>query len=100
MPFYNTILFDADGTLLDFKAAEKNALEATLRYIGVEPTEVRSKKASLRSAALRISRVNAELSQTVPPLPRNTKVCFPSREFSLTVHLSLCLIFTELRICT
>ena len=23
MPFYNTILFDADGTLLDFKAAEK-----------------------------------------------------------------------------
>jgi UDP-N-acetylmuramate dehydrogenase len=39
MPFYNTILFDADGTLLDFKAAEKNALEATLRYIGVEPTE-------------------------------------------------------------
>lgn len=39
MPFYNTILFDADGTLLDFKAAEKNALEGTLRSVGVEPTE-------------------------------------------------------------
>lgn len=39
MPFYNTILFDADGTLLDFKAAEKNALEQTLLSIGVEPTE-------------------------------------------------------------
>ena len=39
MPFYNTVLFDADGTLLDFKAAERNALEETLRSVGIEPTE-------------------------------------------------------------
>lgn len=39
MPFYNTILFDADGTLLDFKAAEKNALEATLLSVGITATD-------------------------------------------------------------
>lgn len=52
MPFYNTILFDADGTLLDFKAAEKNALEETLRSIGVEPTE---------TLTLRYSAINEEM---------------------------------------
>jgi hypothetical protein len=39
MPFYNTVLFDADGTLLDFKAAERNALEETLQSVGIEPTD-------------------------------------------------------------
>lgn len=47
MPFYNTILFDADGTLLDFKAAEKNALADTLLSIGIEPTEELTKTYSM-----------------------------------------------------
>lgn len=39
MPYYNTILFDADGTLLDFAAAEKNAVCYTLKEHGIEPTD-------------------------------------------------------------
>ncbi len=39
MAFYKTLLFDADGTLLDFAAAEKNALTSTLLSVGIEPTD-------------------------------------------------------------
>ncbi len=39
MKRYNTVLFDADGTLLDFLSAERNALGEALREMGVEPSE-------------------------------------------------------------
>lgn len=39
MPYYNTVLFDADGTLLDFVKAEYNALAETLRSVGIEPSD-------------------------------------------------------------
>lgn len=39
MPYYKTVLFDADGTLLDFHAAEKNAITYTLEKHGITPTE-------------------------------------------------------------
>ncbi len=39
MAFYNTLLFDADGTLLDFHASERNSLMNALRSFGIEPTE-------------------------------------------------------------
>ena len=39
MPYYTTVLFDADGTLLDFHAAERNAITYTLKAHNVEFTE-------------------------------------------------------------
>lgn len=39
MPFYNTVLFDADNTLFDFCAAERAALTSTLLLCGISPTE-------------------------------------------------------------
>jgi len=36
---YDTILLDADGTLLDFARSEREALKDALRQIGVEPKE-------------------------------------------------------------
>lgn len=36
---YDIILWDVDGTLMDFKAAEKQALSKCLENLGVEPTE-------------------------------------------------------------
>ncbi len=36
MPYYNTVLFDADGTLLDFAAAEKNAIANTFSAHGID----------------------------------------------------------------
>lgn len=38
---YTTLLFDADGTLFDFLAAEKEALTETLTAFGIEPSEER-----------------------------------------------------------
>jgi FMN phosphatase YigB (HAD superfamily) len=35
---YRWIVFDADGTLFDFDAAERKDLAATLRFFGVEPS--------------------------------------------------------------
>lgn len=35
---YSTVLFDVDGTLLDFDAAEKSGLEQVLISLGVTPT--------------------------------------------------------------
>lgn len=34
---YNTVLFDADGTLLDFEKSEDEALRETMREAGIEP---------------------------------------------------------------
>ncbi|MEX1377619.1 MAG: YjjG family noncanonical pyrimidine nucleotidase [Eubacteriales bacterium] len=39
MSKFDTILFDVDGTLLDFDKTEKEALENTFRDLGIEPTE-------------------------------------------------------------
>ena len=39
MPYYKTVLFDADGTLLDFHAAERNAITYTLKEHNIEPTD-------------------------------------------------------------
>lgn len=36
---YNTILFDVDGTLLDFEAAERTSIQFVLNYQGVPPTK-------------------------------------------------------------
>jgi len=36
---YNHLLFDADGTLFDFKAAERHALVALFQELGIEGTE-------------------------------------------------------------
>ena len=36
---YNTILFDADGTLLDFKRSEKEAVIHTMQSFGIEATD-------------------------------------------------------------
>jgi YjjG family noncanonical pyrimidine nucleotidase len=36
---YNHLLFDADGTLFDFKAAERHALEALFHELEIEATE-------------------------------------------------------------
>ena len=36
---YNHLLFDADGTLFDFKAAERHALEALFHELDIEGTE-------------------------------------------------------------
>ena len=36
---YKTILFDADGTLLDFERSEKEALYDAMRMHGIEPSE-------------------------------------------------------------
>lgn len=36
---YNHLLFDADGTLFDFKAAERHALEALFNELDIEGTE-------------------------------------------------------------
>lgn len=49
---YNCILFDVDGTLLDFDAAEREAISATLEKFGL-PAE--------GGAAERFSAINAEL---------------------------------------
>ncbi len=39
MAFYKTLLFDADGTLLDFAASERNALINALKTFAVEPSD-------------------------------------------------------------
>ncbi|MDR1820961.1 MAG: YjjG family noncanonical pyrimidine nucleotidase [Oscillospiraceae bacterium] len=36
---YNTILFDADGTLLDFDSGEREALFGTMRHFGLSPSD-------------------------------------------------------------
>ena len=36
---YDTLLFDADGTLLDFKLSEREAIIDTLRYYDIDPTD-------------------------------------------------------------
>ena len=36
---YDIILWDVDGTLMDFKAAEKQALSGCLQELGVEPAD-------------------------------------------------------------
>ena len=36
---YDILLWDVDGTLMDFKQAEAKALSQSLKEIGVEPTE-------------------------------------------------------------
>ncbi|MDR0812837.1 MAG: YjjG family noncanonical pyrimidine nucleotidase [Oscillospiraceae bacterium] len=36
---YNTILFDADGTLLDFDSGERAALLGTMRQFGLSPSD-------------------------------------------------------------
>ena len=38
---YNTVLFDADGTLLDFLLGEKEALSETMELFGITPTDER-----------------------------------------------------------
>lgn len=38
---YDTILFDADETLLDFRRSEHDAVAETMREVGIEPTEER-----------------------------------------------------------
>ena len=43
---YNTILFDADGTLFDFHKSEAEAIKRTMTLFGIEPTEERVKKYS------------------------------------------------------
>lgn len=44
---YTTVLFDADGTLLDFSRAEKEAVGDTMRHFDIEPTD---EKISMYSA--------------------------------------------------
>lgn len=39
MKKYTTLLFDADGTLMDFKKTEAQALDQTFRKYGVHPTK-------------------------------------------------------------
>lgn len=39
MGHYHTVLFDVDGTLLDFKAAEKSGIDVVMQQYGVCPTE-------------------------------------------------------------
>jgi len=39
MPRYKKILFDLDGTLLDFEKTERAALTNTLNELGIEPSE-------------------------------------------------------------
>lgn len=36
---YNTVLFDVDGTLLDFEAAEREGVRHVLQSQGIEPTD-------------------------------------------------------------
>ena len=36
---YDTILFDADDTILDFKKSEREALRLTLERFSIEPKE-------------------------------------------------------------
>ena len=36
---YTTVLFDADGTLLDFARSEDEAVRATMRSVGIEPDD-------------------------------------------------------------
>jgi len=36
---YNTVLFDADGTLLDFKRSEDEAVRKTMEEFGIVPTD-------------------------------------------------------------
>ena len=38
MKKYTTLLFDADGTLMDFKKSEAQALDQTFRKYGIHPT--------------------------------------------------------------
>ncbi len=39
MAYYHCLLFDVDGTLLDFKAAENHALQDTLAHFGLPQTQ-------------------------------------------------------------
>ena len=43
---YNTILFDADGTLFDFHKSEACAIRQTMSSFGIEPSDDRVKKYS------------------------------------------------------
>ena len=36
---FDTILFDADGTLFDFAKSEKEAVSDAMRTFGIEPTD-------------------------------------------------------------
>lgn len=40
---YKTLLFDVDGTLLDFEKCEDMAIRETMRAVGVEPTDEKVK---------------------------------------------------------
>ena len=43
---YNTILFDADGTLFDFHKSEAEAVRKTMTLFSIEPTDERVMKYS------------------------------------------------------
>ncbi|MBQ8345412.1 MAG: YjjG family noncanonical pyrimidine nucleotidase [Clostridia bacterium] len=49
---YDTILLDADGTLLDFAKSEKEAVSDTMRACGVVPTEELTRRYSEINASL------------------------------------------------
>ena len=54
---YNTVLFDADGTLFDFLRCEDEALRDTLRGVGITPSdELVADYSAIRSEERRVGK--------------------------------------------
>ena len=62
---YDTVLMDADDTLLDFRRSEREALSDTMKEIGVEPTDERIRAYSEINASLWKALERGEIEKSV-----------------------------------
>ena len=62
---YDTVLLDADDTLLDFHRSEREALTDTMRELGIEPTEEKISAYSRINASLWRALERGEIEKSV-----------------------------------
>ena len=93
---YNTVLFDADQTLLDFHRSEKEAIRETMSLHGVEPSDENVKLYSKINLSLWKALESGEIEKNVlvyrrfELLLKNLSIEGNAKEMSQTYVASLC----------